>query len=640
MTGGADEREGGARRIGRGARVALAMTLTLALVLFLTGLADEPLHGNEFMTVVNAREPVARQLAWLFTDVIDPGYGRNRPAHHLIVHATMAAMGNLELAVRLPSALAGIAAVALTFLLGRRVFGTREGLLAALFLTTAHAFLWASREARSFSMLVLVVVAATYAAVRASGSSRADRDRGRRWWAASGALCAFGYYVHPIMTFPAAAILLAVLGGQVLRRERRDLRGLAACFASGLVVMIPAVWQLVVLALREKVVTLDPTDRPQLEVGSRVGGELLDFLLPAATPALALVLALAAVGLASAFRRAPLAAWIATLTFGLPLAVLLTVTFGYGFSPSYLIFFLPFLCLLEARGLAAVLETALRRRSARPALLAAALVVAGVGVAALELPDLRREVHATLDWPVVTRAIEESTHGETVMVLRDFVGYEALASYLHEPGRFTWLAASGSTEQQLSDGVDALLASDGRQSVAAFVGWRVAPPAGEADDPEWAGHFPPWEWGRLAGHPVTARSFEGLHGQLRGSLLLPAHPELPAAERVAQLLVALADCCPNAGEDWQLLARSTLVLGRLMEAELEPDLGPYLRTAQAMARRPLPPHDPSHRARLLELLGGWEALVAGYPAHVRDAIPRLVQRIEAYETEVGSPSSR
>jgi len=70
--------------------------------------------------------------------------------------------GNSEFVLRLPSAIAGTFSIWAIFLLGKRLYSAKEGLLAALFMTVLWCPIYYSQEARSYSLLLLFVLWAMY----------------------------------------------------------------------------------------------------------------------------------------------------------------------------------------------------------------------------------------------------------------------------------------------------------------------------------------------------------------------------------------------------------------------------------------------------------------------------------------------
>ena len=101
--------------------------------------------------------------------------------------------------LRLPSALAASAAVGLTYLVGRRLVGARPALIGGLVLIPHSFLLQYAQEARGYAFAVLLVVAATWAFVRAC-----ERPTWARWMSYA-LLGTLAVYAH----FFAAFVLLA-----------------------------------------------------------------------------------------------------------------------------------------------------------------------------------------------------------------------------------------------------------------------------------------------------------------------------------------------------------------------------------------------------------------------------------------------
>ncbi|TAK13491.1 MAG: hypothetical protein EPO32_05340 [Anaerolineae bacterium] len=85
-----------------------------------------------------------------------------QPLHFILLYATTPWLGASEFALRLPSALAGTLAIPAGFLLGRRMFGTREGLLAAALLAVLRVPIFYSQEARAYAWLMLLSILSAY----------------------------------------------------------------------------------------------------------------------------------------------------------------------------------------------------------------------------------------------------------------------------------------------------------------------------------------------------------------------------------------------------------------------------------------------------------------------------------------------
>ncbi len=115
-------------------------------------------------------------------------------------------LGSSEIWVRLLSAACMLGAVAVTWLLARRLFDTRVATVSAGLLAANAMVVRYAQEARSYALLLLLVVVATYLLVRAL-------ERGeRRWWAAYlvvGGLIAYAQVIGALVLLAhAAAILL------------------------------------------------------------------------------------------------------------------------------------------------------------------------------------------------------------------------------------------------------------------------------------------------------------------------------------------------------------------------------------------------------------------------------------------------
>jgi mannosyltransferase len=84
------------------------------------------------------------------------------PLYFLILHLWQWIFGDSEWALRLPSALAGWLCIPAIYLLGKRLYSGREGLMAALFIAVLWAPIYYSQEARPYSMLILLSILTSY----------------------------------------------------------------------------------------------------------------------------------------------------------------------------------------------------------------------------------------------------------------------------------------------------------------------------------------------------------------------------------------------------------------------------------------------------------------------------------------------
>ena len=95
-------------------------------------------------------------------------YGdRHPPLHYIVLWATVKVLGDGELAVRLPSIIAGTLVIPALYLLGRELYDRRTGLVAAAFGTVSPLLIWYSQEARMYAFVTLFGLLALLTQLRA-----------------------------------------------------------------------------------------------------------------------------------------------------------------------------------------------------------------------------------------------------------------------------------------------------------------------------------------------------------------------------------------------------------------------------------------------------------------------------------------
>ena len=94
------------------------------------------------------------------------------PLFYLLLFAWTRLAGFSELALRLPSALSGVAAVWGVFALGRRWAGLQTGFVAGVLVAVSPFHLYFAQEARSYALLALLATLATGAWLRLLGDDR------------------------------------------------------------------------------------------------------------------------------------------------------------------------------------------------------------------------------------------------------------------------------------------------------------------------------------------------------------------------------------------------------------------------------------------------------------------------------------
>jgi uncharacterized membrane protein len=179
---------------------------TLSAIIFvggylrLTALGRQSLWFDEADIVVRAQRPMRDVLATFTTD------GENGPLYNLLLALWVRVAGISEMAVRFPSALAGLLAIPAIYLLTRRLAGGQAGLVAAGLLAISPYHLWYSQEAKMYSIVVLLTILSTYLLIDAL-------ERGRRltWIAYVVATTAmFYFHVASVLVFVAQALFVAL----------------------------------------------------------------------------------------------------------------------------------------------------------------------------------------------------------------------------------------------------------------------------------------------------------------------------------------------------------------------------------------------------------------------------------------------
>jgi mannosyltransferase len=161
--------------------------------------------------------------------------GGNMSGYYVLMHALVSLFGRGTLALRLPSAIAIGAAVALTGLLGLRLFDRRAALAAALLAAVSVSLVFWGQSARSYALMVAFSCASFLAFI-----ALVDRKEGafavrRSWkpWVAYVLLSALAMY----MSLMAALVVVAQLATVAWWWRRRRWAVLSAVATIGVLVI-------------------------------------------------------------------------------------------------------------------------------------------------------------------------------------------------------------------------------------------------------------------------------------------------------------------------------------------------------------------------------------------------------------------
>lgn len=374
---GSRSRDRWAPRVVAGRTAVIATAVALAVRLF--RLNFQSLWLDEVLTYLNSQT----SLHQLVVDpVVDPNIP---PLYYVLIHWVLL-LGRDEVALRLPSVVAGVLTVPLVFALGRRWLGAAAGAAAAVLLAISPFHVWYSQEARPYALLLLLGVAAMWLLERLRDD---PTRRGER--VAFVLVAAATFYCHTV-----AIPLLVVLAGYAgLTADPGRRREWLVTFAAVGLVAAPALLRLLLIpptVSANSQYRFDPAHVGYtfwaFGTGFSLGPNLIELrtqgvaslrehglLIGAASAVLAVVLFAGARRLrtAPAAVRGVLAAW---LFFPVAFAVLGTLITKHPYNVRYAILAFPPFVLCLAAGL-----TGFRARTARIAAAAALVTVSALSLA-------------------------------------------------------------------------------------------------------------------------------------------------------------------------------------------------------------------------------------------------------------------
>jgi uncharacterized membrane protein len=154
------------------------------------------------------------------------------PLHQFVLFVWMRLAGDSEFALRLPSALAGVALVPAFAGLARRLLGPRAGVPAAWIAALSPFLVWYGQEARNYSFAILFATLAAWAAVR--WHQRAGR--------ADGLLFVLAAWLGLLSNLNVALVLPVLLAYVALPHDGRKGRPWAALGAAAALVCLESPW--------------------------------------------------------------------------------------------------------------------------------------------------------------------------------------------------------------------------------------------------------------------------------------------------------------------------------------------------------------------------------------------------------------
>jgi 4-amino-4-deoxy-L-arabinose transferase-like glycosyltransferase len=212
----------------------LAALIAIAAALRLSTLDLQSFWYDEAFTPVHVLRPS------LWATLRDIAHTENTPPlWYLLAWGDSRVLGSGEVALRLPSALAGIATVPVAWMIGRELAGRRAAVLAAALVAVNPLFVWYSQEARAYALFVLMAALAMLCFLRigkepaSQSSGRGGRgSAGTLAFAVSGSLALLTHYFAVFLLIPMALLLL-----RDPRRRRAALPAIAVIAVVGLALL-------------------------------------------------------------------------------------------------------------------------------------------------------------------------------------------------------------------------------------------------------------------------------------------------------------------------------------------------------------------------------------------------------------------
>jgi 4-amino-4-deoxy-L-arabinose transferase-like glycosyltransferase len=178
---------------------------------------------DEVLTMVRFARPPVTQILTSFPDQ------NQHMLYSLLAHLSLGIFGEQAWALRVPSVLLGIGSIWALFLVGRRLIGEKEALLACALMTVSYHHIWFSQNARGYMGLLFFTNLATWLWLEAM-------DRGT-WgvWVGYAVSIALGMWIHMTIVFVAAtqALIFFIVWLRSGRDPARLGRGAAAYVLCG-----------------------------------------------------------------------------------------------------------------------------------------------------------------------------------------------------------------------------------------------------------------------------------------------------------------------------------------------------------------------------------------------------------------------
>jgi uncharacterized membrane protein len=138
-------------RLVRSNGLLIGLIVLIGMALRVYGISALDLWGDEAFSWMQAN----RSFANLLVATTQDNYP---PLHNIILYFTMALFGDSEIALRAPSVLIGALTIWVVYLVGKKMWDRRAGLIAAVLLACSPIHIWHSIEARMYALFCLMSI--------------------------------------------------------------------------------------------------------------------------------------------------------------------------------------------------------------------------------------------------------------------------------------------------------------------------------------------------------------------------------------------------------------------------------------------------------------------------------------------------
>lgn len=211
--------------------IAFVLVLLIAAALRILPLGHEAIDGDEYFSVRVAIAPLAQAWDIMRQDLVHP------PLFYLLLKSWVAVAGTSPFVLRLISLISGIGAVALAFVLARRLsLRAPYCVLASLLVALNDIHIYYSEQVRSYSFFAALVLVFALAVLWVEETARKRAALGARHWATLSGLAVLLCYTHYVGALYVAATWLCLMASP---HDKYFKLKVTVCFALAALLFLP-----------------------------------------------------------------------------------------------------------------------------------------------------------------------------------------------------------------------------------------------------------------------------------------------------------------------------------------------------------------------------------------------------------------